>query len=66
MIVNILNDTLNGLPIGSSTIDDIISDPLLQIKNLSFKSIIAEYALDFKQSVLLRSWLVHSSSNHYK
>ena len=64
MIIDILNATiLTGSPIDSSTIDGIISDPLYQIKNLSFKSIIAKYTLD---QLLLRLWLVHLSLNHYK
>ena len=52
MVIDILNNTiLTGSPMSSSTIYDMISDPFYQINNQSFKSIIAKYTLDFKQSV---------------
>ena len=52
MIIDILNVIiLNGLTTDCNTTDNLITDPLYQMKNLSFKSIIAKYTLDFKQSV---------------
>ena len=52
MIIDVLNEIiLNGLTSNDNAINDLITDPLSQMKNLSYKSIIAKYTLDFTQSV---------------
>ena len=52
MEIDILNDVvLNGLPLDQSFAQNISSDPLQLLNNLSFKAIIDEYTLDFKQSI---------------
>ena len=52
MIIDILNDTiLNNLESNCTDFNNTSTKTQIEVKNLSFQSIIAEYTLDFKQSV---------------